>query len=61
MGDEGAKQQFNVYLPAGLIRRVKHQAIESGQSLSSLVAEALTAYLGDQEQRRHTPGRDIEG
>ena len=54
MRDEEVKQ-FNVYLPIGLIKQVKYRSIESGMSLSALVAAALSAYLDNpHEQEQQT-------
>ena len=39
------KQQFNIYLPASLVREVKHAAVDANQSLSSFVEGALRQQL----------------
>ena len=42
------KVQFNVYLPASLVRDIKHQAIDDGVSLSALVEKAMKAHLASE-------------
>lgn len=48
-----AKQQFNIYLPAELVRRVKHAAVDAERSLSEFVEVALEEHLRrlEEEQR----------
>lgn len=46
-----AKQQFNIYLPADLVRRVKHAAVDADRSLSEFVENALEAHLRRLEEK----------
>src|SRR5215813_12517817 len=53
------KQQFNVYLSPELIRQVKHKAVDSEQSLSLFVEQALIAHIrklenGDSDEPAET-------
>ncbi|MGN8050718.1 CopG family transcriptional regulator [Curtobacterium sp. 22159] len=45
----GPKVQFNVYLPAELVRDLKHRAIDEGVSLSALVERIAAQYVADSD------------
>jgi metal-responsive CopG/Arc/MetJ family transcriptional regulator len=50
------KQQFNIYLPAELVRRVKHASVDANQSLSTFVEQALDAYLARRPETQRQNG-----
>lgn len=56
MSDE---QQFNVYLPTDLVRRVKHAAIDEGVSLKRFTMQALEREI-ERLQGETDPGGGAE-
>lgn len=44
------RAQFNVYLPAELIRAVKHAAVDAGSSLSAYVEAVLEEHLAQRPE-----------
>ncbi len=60
MTDTSGKKQFNVYLTPGLIRDLKHYAVDVDRSLSQVVEQALTAWLSPHSARTGDRPPDAE-
>jgi metal-responsive CopG/Arc/MetJ family transcriptional regulator len=54
------KQQFNIYLPADLVRKVKHAAVDAGQSLSRFVEDALRTHIAAMQTEADSDRDDTE-
>lgn len=54
------QQQFNVYLPHDLVRKIKHAAVDEGVSLSRLVERVLSEYLATPDTDGQTTGRSSQ-
>lgn len=52
VSESSDKIQFNVYLPRGLIRAVKHAAVDADRSLSVFVQTALEEFLARPSSER---------
>lgn len=50
-------KQFNVYLPADLIRAIKHHAVDTEQSLSAIASAAMTEYLARHNTKASKRGK----
>jgi hypothetical protein len=53
----GDVKQFNVYLPAELIRELKHYAVDTEQSLSAIVTDAIREHLARRAKPRRSHGK----
>ena len=51
MPEGPTKQQFNIYLPTDLVRRVKHAAVDADLSLSVYVERVLKEHLAGRSER----------
>lgn len=60
MGEPEKKQQFNIYLPPDMIRKVKHAAVDAGQSLSDFVEQALRERLERLESDKKTSPKEYK-
>jgi len=50
-----------VYLPVSLIREIKHRAVDTEQSLSAIVADALRQFIASEPRHHRSPKGGTRG